>query len=1105
MILVVLFVACLVDVNGDSSLHPMLYFTSADVASLRSKSTTTHAPIFARLKVLVDRVKASPTTLLAPTDWKKFGSRWNEEYGNRLAPCAFYALLRPNDKKIEEHVIKAMDNMAAYPDWKVAPSPLDEVPICHSLIGFVSAYDFIYDRLDDKRRKIYMDKIVHVTAEIYDRARKAWWGHSYVQNHVATNTIALLTSAILVVKTTTKHAGVATTWRNFAAAHFRRTIEVLNLVVDGSMDEGTGYGSYTTRSLTQYVFLMQRHMGVNLTGEFWLQQYLRFTLGTTLPGRREIIGIGDSGATWFYGPESQLVFLDAFVLRNGYANWLASRVRQWRLDVATSSAANAMGESTLHTEYVWYDASVPERSPLSDFDSLQRFSDAGLVTYNGAADADKTFFSFKSGPLHGRGVYVAVENHTFPWLTSWRGSLNPGHEHPDQNSFVFYPRGKPFVTEALYGPKFTFLNNALTFRPSRATKCRAPDEGQLGECGKWLDWKSPGMERAWADVVTASRRDGMVFVAGEAARAYHSHLKLKSVYRATYLLCDDVLLVVDHVETKPDSQLESMNAYFHNRQAPFRIVDRRRRATLNLDDETYYVDWVTANEEESSANGTTGLYDQPRGGGFIRTHFLNISFELDFPRTRVAYLFRGAGAPDVRRFSLIVDSSIGVTVVVDFVGRQSYRAKLVTDYRSVQHRLDYMGFLGYGSVDVIDIESVKFGIELNVTETRENKRATSRLGDGNVMMMISLLLAVIIMTGVALFYFKRKAKVDVHCFVVFIFLFCFVSLPLYLYQTRHASSAMERLKVPTSRSPLVPALFVASLPNAGVDLVAALVTNETDIFHVRLGSSPLGDADVVYLKDGYSEACEWSRDHPRIGDWFRAYFTRPESLFKSTARQTAEWKALKALRWEHPGSIVALLSDGQNMNLKLPWIVNRTGSILHAIFFVRDPRAWVASTMKSAVDVESKLKSMFESLHSHCNVGTGYPTEYKSLEESFRDGKKLAAHELLATLWKANTEAALRINAALPSSNYRLYRFEDLMREPVRIATAIYNFVGLPLPLAAEHRILQATRSDVFNPPRVDAWRKDLGANAIADVERICEKTMRKLGYSRTPLSDHLS
>ena len=93
-----------------------------------------------------------------------------------------------------------------------------------------------------------------------------------------------------------------------------RSLELFNYVVDGSIDEGVAYGTYTTRSLTQYVFFALRHFHLDLTHSPWLKEHFWFLHYTVFSGFRETVGIGDSNRSWYYGPESQLVFLDSYVL-----------------------------------------------------------------------------------------------------------------------------------------------------------------------------------------------------------------------------------------------------------------------------------------------------------------------------------------------------------------------------------------------------------------------------------------------------------------------------------------------------------------------------------------------------------------------------------------------------------------------------------------------------------------------------------------------------------------------------------------------------------------------------------------------------------------------
>ncbi|XP_062501207.1 dermatan-sulfate epimerase-like protein [Corticium candelabrum] len=1093
--------------------HPFLYFSQSDIESLRAKSTTTHTNIFSKIEELASRLKSNSMSILPPESHMKFISRWNEEYGNRLAPLAFYCLLRPHDEEVKKLTILFMDRMAGYPDWQVQSSPLDEVPVSHSLVGFATAYDFMYPVLDEKRRNLYFNKIKQVTEmTLYMRAVKAWWGRTYVQNHVATNVVALLTGSIVVYP---RDRVKAIKWIGFAVRQLNRTLELLDLVVDGSMDEGTGYGSYTTRSLTQFVFLVKRHLQMDTAGTFWFHQHLQFMISTALPGFAKIIGIGDSGSAWFYGPESQLVFLDSYILKNGNGNWLASRIRDAKKTVKQQQHSEFC---TLFTEYLWYDPSIKEMSPLEErtYSPLMRFSDAGLVTYNGGTKKGTTFFSFKSGAVHGRAVYVAVENKTFPWLQGWKQSLNPGHEHPDQNSFVFYPRGKPFITEALYGPKYTFLNNALTFGPSKLSKCFKPYEGQLGECGKWLDWKSPGIEHAWGEVIEAIHQDGMVFTSGEASGAYSSRLRLRHVYRGVLLLSDDVLLVVDHIKLHENSEVQYSNAFFHNLHAPINIWPSGDRASLTQDEEVYTIQWTRPpGSEELSASA--GQYDQPRGSSFIRTHFVNISVPLGGLTSQVVYLFSGPRS-HVENLHIIESTSVGIRVQVQ-TKEETYLASVVTNYTDPRDRLNFIDSLGYAQVRLSNGNAVKF--------VHENMDDSNDYFEGMTMVVQPVqqraqqycLWMVTAVLGIGMFVVLLCIALRLSTHKKWLVLLCIAALmtmafPYYCYysgQTTRditaAHSSREMTPRSTTRSSSIPSVFITSLRGSGSYLLKAMFDNHTDFFYLNFPKQAMLNPKAAYMTNEFADACEWIPGYhaqPKLVQWFKTCFSHPQELLKHKDETTESVHLLKR-RQLYPNSIVVLQSEYQNWNLKLPWLVNAVGQALKVIYLVRDPRGWIADHLKyhqslSQWKLEEQLKTMFAGLDSVCKPKKGYPSEYNQLRAQFvsKNTMYTEQHKILALVWQANTLAALRINRSVPKRNYLLVQYEDLVNRPLQTARTIFSHLGVPFPMAVEHKLLQVTKTSLYRQQSTDSWKQQLSNRQIKDIENICADVMTKLNYKYT-------
>ena len=693
---------------GKEAIHPNLYFSSRDTSRLQQQALTTHRDIYVRLEEAATEMKKEPSRFLPPRDWDKFSSRWNEDHGNNFGALAMYCVLNDNDLLARDVAMQFFDAFVSLPNWRVRASMVDDVPVAHSLVAVATAYDFMYEHLNDTLRSKVLQKVSEVSKELYERSFELSWGTQYIQNHVATNYVALFTGALVVEN----HNKDATIWKERAHLMLNRTMFLLSHVVDGSMEEGVAYGSYTSRSLTQYIFLAKRHLGVDLTNNIWLRQHFWFLYRTILPGFTETVGIADSNSNWFYGPESQLVFLDNFVMRNGYGNWLASNIRRLRLEDPQMKGSFGHRFCTLHTEFLFFDASIPEKEPPNPYiPQLHIFEDWGVVTYGGGTlDKDgqsSTFLSFKSSVLHGRAVNEIVRRKPYDWILGWR-NFNPGHEHPDQGSFVFAPNGVPFITEALYGPKYTWLNNVLLFGPTNKSTCSGPFEGQIGECGKWLNYKDENIWFVNAGIVGSSQSDEVVFMSGEMSGWYNPFLGLSSVYRALLLLRPGVLLVVDNIETRVESPSRYVGTFFHNKDSPFELQEDRdgeARASITLYGEKYL---VLLGDSHRGHSVIKSQHTENRAeSGLRKTHFLNITTKLKQKQTRLAYVFVAPG--NKVTIPQVHDHEIGVHVSLEINGL-SHLVSIATKYNSLQTRNAFLGFDGFASVQVNSKCVMQFGL-----------------------------------------------------------------------------------------------------------------------------------------------------------------------------------------------------------------------------------------------------------------------------------------------------------------------------------------------------------------------------------------------------------
>lgn len=299
--------------------------------------------------------------------------------------------------------------------------------------------------------------------------------------------------------------------------------------------------------------------------------------------------------------------------------------------------------------------------PPSDYGApqLHYFEDWGVVTYGSAlpADSNHSFLSFKSGKLGGRAIFNIVHKNKYKeWIKGWR-NFNAGHEHPDQNSFTFAPNGVPFITEALYGPKYSLLNNVLLFSSGLSGSCFSPWAGQVTEAcnSKWLNYKLGLAADSQGSVEAAMKRKGMVFIRGEGRSAYDPELKIRNFQRNLLLLHPQLLLLVDHIHLEPESPARAVSAFFHNRDLPFHgvKVDDVYGAFVSHGGLKYKMFWM--DDTSSSSRGVVGYWNYPRGYPYNGSNYVNVTMPLRYPHTRMAYIFFGPDM-DVQSFSLRGDN-----------------------------------------------------------------------------------------------------------------------------------------------------------------------------------------------------------------------------------------------------------------------------------------------------------------------------------------------------------------------------------------------------------------------------------------------------------------
>lgn len=1109
-----------------SDSHPNLYFNRVDVLHLRQRSSTTHSHIFKVIRAAALTMLSNVPFYMPPAKHADFTSKWNEIYGNNLPPLALYCLLCPEDSAALQFLIKFMDRMAEYPDWKVTSAPNDEVPMAHSLTGFATAYDFIFSFLDAQRREVYLKRIRSETEELYELSKYRGWGKQYLQNHQTTNILAILTGAIVVGSHDDAESMI---WKQVAVSYMEKTMFLLNHVVDGSLDEGVAYGSYTAKSITQYVFLAQRHFKIDNLQNNWLRGHFWFYYATLLPGFQRTVGIADSNYNWFYGPESQLVFLDTFVMKNGTGNWLAQQIRKHRPKDGPMGQSSAQRWATLHTEYIWYNNHLTPQPP-HDFGKARMhiFSNWGVVTYGAGLPNSQgnTFLSFKSGKLGGRAVYDIVHDKPYSWVEGWN-SFNPGHEHPDQNSFTFAPNGQVFVSEALYGPKYSYLNNVLVFSPSPTSQCNSPWEGQLGECAKWLRWTDEGVGDARGEVIVASSHRDTMFVSGEAVAAYSPAMKLNSVFRALVLLNSQTLLVLDHVEKRADSPVTSLSAFFHNldidfKYVPFRFADRYNGAMMDVWDAHYKMFWFDSRGQSPD----TRIQEAEQAAEFKKrwTQYVNVTFQMSGTVSRVAYVLHGPYVK-VSNARFIDNSKNGVRLSLTINNTEKI-VSIATDYKDIGARLSYLGFGGHCKVeDGYQITRYGLGTQLIPNQISSDNQLFDLGFTVNVIAGVVLCVAIGFLTMQRKFYvcfsrLMRYALLSVLILWIAELLFVSNSCDQLLcgvnWKGAGAKSEVNKqIRLYEQHRLPLPTVLIVTLPGSGSEILKHLFYNNSDFLYIRVPTEHVDIPETEFEFDSLVDACEWTKSDAVNGrfkiiqGWLHSLIhntklhlqniqlaegsrvKQPQRVGPSRDRKkrsrrrelASELKGklrasldrdaeyVREMRHhvaEYPNARVVLNMRSGSWPLKLAFIQEAVGPSLRTIYLVRDPRAWIYLMVYNSKPSLYSLKNIPQHLSlifKEDAASEGCPTvapEFKIIQRLL-SGSETNPILILAHLWLAHTAAVLRVGVGLPEESFLQVRFEDVVNYPQETAESIHAFLGVPVSPAALNQLIFTTSTNLYN------------------------------------------
>ena len=292
---------------------------------------------------------------------------------------------------------------------------------------------------------------------------------------------------------------------------------------------------------------------------------------------------------------------------------------------------------------------------------------------------------------------------------------------------------------------------------------------------------------------------------------------------------------------------------------------------------------------------------------------------------------------------------------------------------------------------------------------------------------------------------------------------------------------------------LLPLTAVYYLNGFGSSISSVLFEGNKDFTQVAITPNTTSiprnaiDAGLLLQACGSNVTCD---QDSLVSEWIRGCFHSPEDVKINLSPKEYRSDLMIVLEMQLAGWGSKLPQLFKNASFCLP-------QNFRLIHIVSDPRTWVAHRMNW--DVSAHLQQLLEMKKVKCpneDKSQRVASKFDNLLSQFSANEDIPQHQLLAMYWEANTAASLILKETLPSNNFVVIRYEDLMDKPVETAKKVYSFIGLPLPMNIEFSILQQTKSKLFHSHHPKGWMNmRFTPQQISDIVDICQSTMFQLQY----------
>ena len=423
-----------------------------------------------------------------------------------------------------------IERAISYPHWGKERMPDYDLDAAWLLFGLGLGYDWLKDALPPEERDTLRDKLILQGQKLYEFALASegkWWSSAYWQNHNWICYGGLATAGYALQSEWTD----ARKWAAKAHDNFVRVLSYMP--EDGSNYEGPVYWRYGVIWFLIYADLLQQQTGEDLHDSEFLRNTFFYRLYLSGPNLVDTANFGDSHDRRSAHTAAVYARL-ADLYKIGEAQWLYHHFHEsgeWEREGAEGLVKPGLwAESGL--EFLWYQPAVAASS-IAELPLSRAFPDLGLLAMRSSWDGDAVTMTFKCGAPNGIKAWHSGNwlNHRRDWQT-----LNPGHDHPDANSFII-----------ISGDDYIAVDDGYT----KAKRTRHHSTLLIDGQGQYADGAYNafrGLDETWgARLEVSSEFDNVAYARGEAARAYERDLQLTQFTREVLFLEGDAVVLRDTI------------------------------------------------------------------------------------------------------------------------------------------------------------------------------------------------------------------------------------------------------------------------------------------------------------------------------------------------------------------------------------------------------------------------------------------------------------------------------------------------------------------------------------------------------------------------------